>query len=75
MLFKIQQTNLCGGVALGGFSVKSSFNRMKKLSNSGAEIEESLLRDLKVLWKTKIPTKIQYLGWKLLQNKFPTRYT
>lgn len=34
---------------VGGSSVKSNFNRMNELSNSGAEMEESLQRDLKVL--------------------------
>lgn len=39
--------------------------------NFGAELEESWLRDFEVLWKTKIPSKTQLFGWKLLQNKLP----
>lgn len=53
------------------FSSKASLTRLKEIANVDTFLDESLLSDLDMLWKTNIPSKNQVFGWRLW--KLPTR--
>lgn len=55
------------------FSVNSSYVQMSELCNEGLGLEETLKRELVVLWKTKAQSKMLSFCWRIIHNSLPCR--
>lgn len=56
-----------------GFSIRASFNKFEEISHEGWQLKERLKREIKVIYKSNIPSKIQVFSWRLLLNRISTR--
>ncbi|KAK2427031.1 SKP1 protein 1B [Trifolium repens] len=58
--------------AAGAFTVKSTYTDL--LYRSGpSQLESSLAQAFNKLWKANVPSKVGIFGWRLLNDKLPTR--
>lgn len=55
-----------------GFSVKSYYERLLLMYEEDG-VSETIASSLKIVWKAKVPHKVEVFAWRLLHNRLPTK--